>query len=352
MTHHCTGESEGPIISDTPAPNHILDVGFAFRKSKVLLSAVELGLFTVLAEGPLSCEALVERLWLHPRGGRDFFDALVALKLVARDANGVYSNVPECATYLDARKPTYIGHLFEYLNARVYRTWDELTPALRTGEPQRGALLTGEFSSFYADNSTADMFLKGMTGGSRLVGRALANAIAWQDHKTVVDVGTAQGSVLAEIASAHPHILGIGFDLPVVERAFIDYVQTCDLGARLTFRAGDFFRDQLPPADVYVLGKILHDWDITTRKFLLSKAYRALSDKGVVIVHDSLIDDERRHRPDSLLASLNMLIQTPGGSEYTAKDCTAWMREAGFSTVHVIELTAMQSAVIGYKGNS
>src|SRR3977135_3002275 len=106
---------------------HILDIAFAFRKSKALLSAVELRLFDVLADSPQSAHELTDRLRLHGRGARDFLDALVALKLLDRDEDERYSNAPTCSTYLDPRQPTYIGGLLEYLNARMYRTWDYLT---------------------------------------------------------------------------------------------------------------------------------------------------------------------------------------------------------------------------------
>src|SRR5215213_9319205 len=221
-------------------PEHILEVSFAFRKSKALLSAVELGLFSALNEGPQSAQALAHRLGLQGRGSRDFFDALVALKLLKRDREGRYSNTPDCAAYLDPQQPSYIGGLLEYLNARMYRTWDYLTPALRTGVPQAGPAAAGGFEGLYADQPALETFLKGVTGGSRLVARALAQRFQWEEYRTVIDIGTAQGCAPVEIAQAHPHLTGGGFDLPQLHGPFTSYVRKHRLDRRLKFYPGNF----------------------------------------------------------------------------------------------------------------
>ena len=259
-----------------PTPNNIVEIGFSFQKSKALLSAIELGLFTTLADGPLDAEALVARLGLQGRGAHDFFDALVAIGLLDRDSSGRYANTPDCALYLDRQKPSYIGGLFEHINARLYESWGQLTQALRTGAPQSGPLKTGDFAALHADGTASDIFLKGMTGGSLMPARALASSFPWQTYRTVIDIGTGQGCVPVEIARAQPHLTGGGFDLPEVEQAFTSYVSERGLEKRLTFYPGDFFKDQLPQADVLIMGRILHDWDLPTRKLLLKKAHQAL----------------------------------------------------------------------------
>jgi hypothetical protein len=124
------GEAPGP---DRILPDHIFDIGYAFWKSKTLLSAVELSLFTALGDGPLDRDTLMRRVGIHHRGGRDFLDALVALELLDRDEGGRYANAPDCALYLDARKATYVGGQLERLNSRLYESWGHLTEALRTG---------------------------------------------------------------------------------------------------------------------------------------------------------------------------------------------------------------------------
>jgi O-methyltransferase/methyltransferase family protein len=335
--------------TDLASPDRLLQIAFAFRSSKALLSAVELGVFAALKDGPLGLEALAPRIGIHCRGARDFFDALVSLGALDRDAGGRYHNAPDCACYLDPSGPAYVGDLLEYLNARVYGSWGLLTAALRSGKPQAGPSAVGGYAAFYKDQTQLESFLRGMTAGSLLPARALAAAFPWTDYRTIVDIGTAQGCVPVEIARAHPHLTGGGFDLPALASSFKSYVGKHGLGKRLKFYGGDFFHDPLPSADVLVMGRILHNWDVKTRKLLLRKAHAALPPGGVLIVCETLIDDARRGRAHGLLASLNMLIQTEGGSEFTGDECRRWMHAAGFGSVRIQPLGMFYSAAIAAK---
>jgi hypothetical protein len=121
------------------------------------------------------------------------------------------------------------------------------------------------------------------------------------------------------------------------------------LQERLSFATLDFFKEPLPKADVVIMGHILHDWDISTKKMLVGKAYDALPAGGPFIVFEALIDDDRRNNSVGLLMSLNMLIETPGGFDYTGAECSAWMREAGFKETRVEHLSGPHSMVIGFK---
>jgi SAM-dependent methyltransferase len=333
-----------------PMPDHILDVAYGFWRSKALLSAVELGLFTVLAEGPLSCEVLRARLELHSRGVRDFVDALVALGFLYRDAAGRYHNTPDADAFLDQKKPTYIGGLLEHLNLRHYHNWGRLTEALRSGTPQSQDLGAESYPGLYANSQVQQLFLSGMTAGSLIAAKAITTKFPWQRYQSFLDIGTAQGCAPVQIALAHPHLTGGGFDLPQVEPVFTAFVEEHGLANRLRFFAGDFFSDVLPAADVLIMGRILHNWAVPARKMLLRKAYQALPPGGVLIVYDPLIETSRGRDPHGLLSSLNMLIETEGGSEYTAEECIEWMREAGFTHLDDIPLGDMHTAVIGEKG--
>jgi hypothetical protein len=168
-------------------------------------------------------------------------------------------------------------------------------------------------------------------------------------YKTFADVGCAQGGLPVAVATAHPHLKGIGYDLPVVRPIFEEYVSSFKLQDRLSFQPGDFMKDPLPSADVIVMGHILHDWDLPTKKMLLQKAYAALPAGGSVVVFEALIDDDRRQNAFGLLMSLNMLIETPGGFDFTGADCQGWMREAGFKETRVEHLAGPDGMVVGVK---
>ncbi len=331
-------------------PDAIMQLGFAFWGSKALLSAVELGVFSELADaGALDAEALGGRLGLHPRSAADFLDALVALGMLEREG-GRYANTPATELFLDRTKPSYIGGILEMANARLYGFWGSLTEGLRTGAPQNEAK-GGEdfFEALYADPERLAQFARAMSAISGGAAQAIAAKFAWRDHGSVIDIGCAEGAVPVQIALAHGHITGGGFDLPPIAPIFDAYVDGVGLGERLSFTSGDFFTDPLPEADVLVMGHILHDWDLDEKRLLLRKAHDALPDGGALIVYDAIIDDERRDNAFGMLMSLNMLIETPGGFDYTGADCRAWMKETGFRESYVEHLVGPDSMVVAIK---
>ncbi|PWB93374.1 methyltransferase [Methylosinus sporium] len=331
------------------SPEKILGLGLGFWNSKALLSAVELGLFTVLAEGPADAETLRVRLGLHERSARDFFDALVALGMLERE-NGLYRNTAETDLFLDRAKPSYVGQILEMSNLRLFSSWNRLTEALRTGAAQSENAAEGDFfGALYADPEKLRGFLTAMSGISAGPAQAIAAKFPWRDYKTFVDVGCAQGMVPVTVARAHPHLTGGGFDLPQVRPVFDDFIAQNGLSDRLRFYPGDFFDDALPKVDVIVMGHILHDWNLEEKRLLLAKAYEALPKGGALIVYEALIDDERKTNAFGLLMSLNMLIETPGGFDYTGADCQGWMRDAGFAQTRVEHLLGPDSMVIGVR---
>jgi hypothetical protein len=335
---------------DQPNPEHILQVGLGFWASKTLLSAVEMELFTELAKNPEDLETLQRRLGLHPRSAHDFFDALVALKFLER-RDGRYYNTPSTDLFLDKRKPSYIGGILEMANHRLYPFWGHLTAALHSGLPQNETKDGGPdpFVALYADPARLKQFLQAMTGVSHGGNLAIARQFPWKNYKTAVDVGTAQGDLITQVALANPHLRGTGFDLPQVQPIFEDYVKANGLAGRVQFSPGSFFDLPLPKADVVMMGHILHDWNLEVKRMLIRKAYEALPDGGAYIVYESIIDDDRSVNAFGLLMSLNMLVETPGGFDYTGADCAGWMKEAGFKQTRVEHLVGPDSMVIGIK---
>jgi hypothetical protein len=223
--------------------------------------------------------------------------------------------------------------MLEMANQRLYAFWNHLTVALRTGEQQNEG--KGGGPNFF-----------GALYGANL---AIAGKFPWSKYQSAADVGTAQGDLITQVALAHPHIAGIGFDLPEVAPVFEEYIARNGLSSRVEFRSGSFFTDPLPQADVVMMGHILHDWNLEEKKLLIRKAHEALPTGGAHVVYESIIDDDRSQNAFGLLMSLNMLIETPGGFDYTGADCQGWMKEAGFRETRVEHLVGPDSMVVGIK---
>jgi hypothetical protein len=328
-----------------------MQVGTGFFASKTLLSAVEMGVFTELARGPEEFNTLAGRLGLHPRSARDFLDALVALGLLHRSQEH-YCNTPDTDLFLDRNKTSYIGGILEMANARLFGFWNHLTEALRTGQPQNEAksdVGASPFTAVYADPARLKGFLAAMSGISHGANIAIARKVPWAKYQTYADVGTAQGDLAVQIALANPHLRGMGFDLPEVGPVFEEYAKANGVSDRVRFQPGNFFDEPLPAVDVLTMGHILHDWNLAEKKMLVGKAYSALPPGGALVVYDSLIDDDRSQNAFGLLMSLNMLIETPGGFDYTSADCIGWMKEVGFREAYVEHLVGPDSMVVGIK---
>jgi len=344
------GSSEASAGAAPVGPEHILQVGLGFWASKVLLSGVSLGVFTELAKKPGSLDEIQQRLGLHPRAARDFLDALVALRFLER-TDGVYRNSAAAECFLDRNRPSYLGGILEMAEHRLFRFWADLTEALRTGNPQNETKGGGApaFHVLYADPARLEQFLKAMTGISRVSNMMIAAKFPWADRRTFVDVGAAQGDLAVQVALAHAHLSGVGFDLPQVAPVFDAYMAEQGVAGRVRFAAGDFFADPFPQAEVVMMGHILHDWNLEEKKQLIRKAYQAVPLGGALIVYDSMIDDDRRENAFGLLMSLNMLIETRGGFDYTGADCVGWMKEAGFREARIEHLVGPDSMAVAIK---
>jgi hypothetical protein len=331
-------------------PGRLITLGLDFWGAKTFLSAVELGVFTELARKPADGATLSAKIGLHPRSSRDFLDTLVALGVLQRDGQ-TYSNSPDTDFFLDSAKPSYVGGFLEMVNARLYTHWGSLTEGLRTGKPQNETK-TGNakpFEELYADPVRARGFVQAMTGLSIGTGKAIGRKFPWNEYKTFCDVGGSQGGVAVQIALQHPHLTGVVLDLPVVQPLFEEYVRSFHLENRLSFVPGDFFNAPIPQSEVILMGHILHDWGLAEKRMLISKAYQALPTKGAYIAFDTLIDDERQTNTLGLLMSLNMLIETPDGFDYTGADGRGWFAEAGFKDVITENLAGPDSMVVGFK---
>ena len=335
-------------------PSSILQTAFGFWHSKVLLTAVEFGLFTKLGSRRLTGAELGAELQLHPRATADFFDALVAMKFLDREGNGAsaqYYNTSEGALFLDENSPRYIGGILIMLNARLFKFWNDLPEALRTGRPQNEVKHgeKGIFEELYADLPKLEQFMGAMTGISRLNFEAFAEKFDFSKSQTLCDVGGATGLLCTEVAKRHSHLQCVSFDLPPVEPIARKHIAAAGLNGRVTTAAGDFFQNPLPKADVITMGMILHDWNLEKKMHLIRAAYDALPPGGALVAIEALIDDARRENVQGLLMSLNMLIEFGDAFDYSGADFRQWCSEAGFQRFEVIHLAGPSSAAVAYK---
>lgn len=333
--------------TDVSSPESLIRLGTAFCNAKILLSALELDIFTTLAGGPLTEDELRSAAGLHPRGARDFLTALVTLELLENE-DGRYRNTPATDRFLDRTKRSYAGGFLERANSMLYPAWANLTAALRTGEAQVSSKDGDIVGQMADDPEHLRQFLTMMDSLNSLVAPRLATAFDWSRHATFVDVGGARGNLAALIRQAHPHLTATVFDLPHVAPAFDEHMKNLGTEGVISFRGGDFFSDPMPRGEVLVMGHVLHNWSTEQRKGLIAKAYEAVEPGGALLVYDRMVDEQPTDLVN-LLISLDMLLVTHGGSEYSAEDCRAWMAEAGFSRTEAKVLSTTDSLVIGHK---
>jgi predicted O-methyltransferase YrrM len=300
--------------STHPDPGSILQTAFAFWSSKVLLTAVEFGVFTALGDRRVTGAELGAELGLHERGVADFFDALGAMKFLDREGDGPsakYFNTPEGALYLDSRSPGYVGGWLVMLNDRLFRFWHDLPEALRTGRPQNETKhgQKGMFEELYSELPRLEQFMGAMTGLSRINFEAFAAKFDFSGFNTLCDVGGATGLLSIEVAKAHPHLRCTSFDLPAVEPIAKKHIAAAGLGDRIATASGDTVNDPLPKAYLGTMAMLLLDWILAKKMHLIRSAYDALPPGGALVAIEALIDDARRENLFGLLMSLNMLIE-------------------------------------------
>jgi hypothetical protein len=335
-------------------PDRIMAIGEAYQASKVLLSAIGLGLFTELGDKSMTAAQIAERFGLVQRPTRDFLDALVSLDLLERSGDGSharYANTAETAHFLDETSPAYEGGLLKIWDQRNYRSWADLTEALQTGQAQSEIKHTGTsfFETLYAQPKRLESFILAMESSSRRNFELLAQRFSFDRYTRLCDVGGSDALLCRTVAAAHPHLQCVSIDLPAVTDIAKRKVAQCGLAERVQALPGDFLNDPLPTADVITMGMILHDWNLEHKQQLIAKAYEALPAGGALIVVEALIDDARRHNTFGLLMSLNMLIEFGDAFDFTGADFRQWCAAAGFRSFDVIALAGGSSAAVAYK---
>ncbi|HET8659990.1 MAG TPA: methyltransferase [Micromonosporaceae bacterium] len=326
-------------VPDVSTAGGLIQLGNLFGPAKAVLTAVQLDLFTALHAHPSTAEEIRSRLALHGRGLTDFLHLLTALGLLEKE-DGRFRNAPGADRHLVRGGGSYVGGFLFGADLTLYPVYGRLAEALRTGRPQAD----GDFEGMLNDPEALGHFVRMMDGASQSLGAELSTAVDWSGYRSVLDAGGCLGSVVGQLVAAHPHLMGHVFDLPQVEPFFHEHMGGLGLSGKVLFHPGDFFADPLPAADVVVYGHILHDWSPQQRDHLVRLAYRALSPGGALLVYDRMLPPGRDDA-GSLVASLNMLLLTEGGGEYTAAEVSELASAAGFVSIVDQPLGAQETLV-------
>ncbi|MFA0962180.1 methyltransferase [Roseivirga sp. BDSF3-8] len=335
-------------------PTQIMQVGLGFWASKTLLSAIKLDLFSFLGEKKETGPTIGKGLGIHPSHLYDWLDALASMGFLHREGTGetaLYFNTLDTRTFLIKSSPQYIGGFLSMANDREYRFWADLEEGLQTGEAQNEIKYTGKesFEAIYEDKDTLKSFTDAM--GSIQMGNfmAIAEKYDFSPYKKVVDIGGSGGVLASVLAMKHEHLELASFDLPALTPLVEDTIKQYGVEGRVKIHEGNFWFEKFPQADVYTMGNILHSFSMKNKRRLIRKAYEGLPEGGALIIIEMILDDNRIENSFGLLMSLNMLIESDGGFNYTFSEFDTWVKEAGFKRTEFFPLTGPVSAAIAYK---
>ena len=318
-----------------PDPKPVLDLIEAFRHSKTLFTAEALGIFDRLHDHTAGAAELAETLALNAGALERLLDGCAALGLLAKE-NGIYRNQPVAEHYLYSDSPDTLSGYVRYSDEALFPMWSNLGDAVREGSPRwkqtfdiDGAI----FGGFYRSDEAMRNFLRGMHGFGMLTSPAVVGAFDLSRFRQMVDLGGGTGHLAIAACQRYPELRAVVFDLPrvtvlarenIARSGVADRVDTCD---------GDFFANEFPAADLYAVGRILHDWDDEKSATLLRAAFQRLPPGGGVLIAEKLLNEDGVGPLAANMQSLNMLVVTEG-RERSLGQFEKLLRGAGFGEVN------------------
>ncbi len=333
-----------------PDPAQILDLIEAFRRSKTLFTAVTLGIFDRLAEGPVDAASLAAALQADPGATARLLDACAALGLLTKE-DGAYRNTPAAGAYLCAASPHTLSGYIRYSDRALYPMWGNLADAVREGTPrwnQTFGLDGPLFHSFFRDEASKRDFILGMHGFGMLTSPHVAAAFDLSAFRLMADLGGATGHLTIAACERYPLLRGVIFDLAQVTGMAREQVALSASRDRIEVLVGDFFQDELPAADLFAVGRILHDWNDEKIARLLGRIYDRLPPGGALLVAEKLLADDGVGPVPANMQSLNMLVVTEG-RERSLPEYTRLLHAAGFSQVEGKRTGVYLDAVLARK---
>jgi acetylserotonin N-methyltransferase len=317
-----------------PDPTPIIDIMDGFRRSKAMFAAVEMGIFDMLAEAPLSAPEIAARLDASLTGTERLLEACVALKLLELH-DGKFSSTEAADTYLRRSSDRALTGYILYSNLVLYQCWAHLEDAVRDGTPRWTQTFGSDkpiFDHFFSTREKMRTFTMGMHGLGLTTSPAVVRAFDLSGFHTLADLGAATGHLVIAACETWPNLRGIAFDLAKVLPLAGEHIAASPAHKRIAICPGDFFSDELPPADLYALGRILHDWGEDKIRLLLRRIFEALPSGGALLIAEKLLYEDRSGPLNAHLQSLSMLVITEG-KERSLSEYSALLREAGFASI-------------------
>ena len=336
--------------STNPDPAPVIDLIEAFRRSQTMFTAVSLGVFDALHTAPATSAGLADRLQTNADAMARLLDGCAALGLLEK-RDGVYRNHPVADTYLCSASPHSLRGYIVYSRDALYPMWGHLDDAVREGRHRWAQTFGMEaplFSHFFRTDAAMRDFLMGMHGFGMLTSPKVAAAFDLGRFRRMVDLGGATGHLVIAACERYPGLHGVIFDLPRAAPLAREQKSLSAAAGRIEIVSGDFFQDELPPADLYALGRILHDWDEPKIALLLTKVYRALPAGGALLVAEKLLNDDGVGPVPANMQSLSMLICTEG-KERSSVEYTRLLQAAGFAEIHPRRTGAPLDAILAVK---
>ena len=340
------------MTADPPPhdPAIVLDLIEGFRRSKVMFTAVALGIFDALEARPRTSADLAADLNLHPSALTRLLYAAVGLKLLDRRGDD-YANTPAASTFLCKQSPIPMTGYINYSNIALWKLWGNLEGAIREGTHRWKETFGWDapiFSNFFHSEAEKREFLMGMHGFGLISSPRIVEAFDLGRFRRLVDLGGATGHLAIAACRHYPNLRAAVFDLPAATPLAKEVVGASPVADRMEIIAGDFFTDQLPEADLYALGRILHDWSEDKCVALLTRIIDRLPSGGGLLVAEKLLDDDRRGPAWAHMQDVNMLLCTEG-RERTLGEYEELLKRVGFAEVQGARTGAPTDAVLAIK---
>lgn len=333
-THHFSapsGSHNQEFNSD-----RIQDALYSFIRSQLLFTAIDLNLFTLIAQGHYTVEPLAELLEVDPRALRIFMDGLVGIQFLRKDDEDHYLLPADVAWFLVQEKPDYMGGMVKHCK-RLYENWALLTDVVRTGQPAGGAQSLADIEIFFSE------LVRGLYVSNYPIAKKLARMLQiGTEAKGLHILDVAGGSAVWSIAlvEADPKSRATVLDYPSVISVAQEFVQTHELTAQYDFLPADLEVNDIPPQtfDLAILGNICHAIGASATQTLLKKLGQSLKPNGEVVIIDFVPDDKRSQPGWPLVFGVNMLVSTPDGDVFTEAQYRDWLHHVGFHQVKRDEL--------------